>query len=210
MADGMRLENDLCDVHGNLAARAHPRFIDLQTAAGSRRSFGILREGRHPAALFPENGFPVNETGMRPRGNRRSERDCHTPPRVPQFERVHCMNAQHPIPRRNGFSLIEVLVSLGLCALLAATTASAVAFAARSEQSAERDGDASLMLQRLYAAQRLRPDSPPDPPNNWRIDRAVDIVPYSEQLHREWHVIAIAARRQEIPPFRIRILDDTP
>jgi len=120
------------------------------------------------------------------------------------------MNARPSRPAGQGFSLIEVLVSLGLCALLATTTASAVAFAARSEESAGRDGDATLLLPRLYAAQRLRPETPPDVRKGWRIDRTVDIVPQEDAPPSEWHVIAVADRRQDLSPFTLRILNDTP
>ena len=75
------------------------------------------------------------------------------------------MNAPPSRPAGQGFSLIEVLVSLGLCALLATTTASAVAFAARSEESAGRDGDATLVVPALEAPRVVeRPAGPADNP----------------------------------------------
>lgn len=120
------------------------------------------------------------------------------------------MNAQFQTSARTGFTLIEVLVSLGLCALLAASTASAIAFAARAERIAARDGEASLLLQSLYAAQRLRPDDLPVVPRGWRVERTSEIVTLPDESLREWFTLAVAAGGREIPPFTLRILDDTP
>lgn len=119
-------------------------------------------------------------------------------------------NPQQSPPARAGFTLIEVLVSLGLCALLASTTAGAIAFAARADRIASRYGDASLLVPALYAAQRLRPDDLPAPPRGWRIEPSADIVRLDDETLRVWHQLAIAADGREIPPFTLRILDDTP
>lgn len=120
------------------------------------------------------------------------------------------MNPRPSIRKRNGFTLVEVLMSLGLCLLLTITTASAVAFAARAERLASRDGEASLLLLASYAAQRLRPDLAPAPPPDWRIDQSSDLIPGPDDILREWHRLAIADRLNEIPPFTLRILDDSP
>mgnify|MGYP001765167295 CR=1 FL=1 len=120
------------------------------------------------------------------------------------------MNAQPPIPVRAGFTLIEVLAALGLCVLLATTVAAAVAFAARAERMAERNGEAALLLPALYAAQRLRPDDLPAAPRGWRVDSSTDILKISDDLLQEWHLFALAADRDEIRPFSFRILDDVP
>jgi prepilin-type N-terminal cleavage/methylation domain-containing protein len=120
------------------------------------------------------------------------------------------MNAQFQTPGRAGFTLIEVLVSLGLCALLAMATASAITFAARAERIAARDGEASLLLQSLYAAQRLRPDELPVVPRGWRVERTAEIVTLPDESIREWNLLAVATAGREIPPFTFRILDDTP
>ena len=109
-----------------------------------------------------------------------------------------------------GFTLIEVLASLGLCALLATAAAGAVAFAARAERLAARDGEAALLLQSLYAAQRLRPDDLPAVPPGWRVDHATEIVTLPDESVREWHVLAVAAAGNEIPPFTFRVLEDAP
>lgn len=117
----------------------------------------------------------------------------------------------HPSPpARAGFTLIEVLVSLGLCALLASTTAGTIAFAARADRIAARYGDASLLVPALYAAQRLRPDDLPAPPRGWRVEPSSDIVRLDDETLRVWHQLAVAADGREIPPFTLRILDDTP
>ena len=120
------------------------------------------------------------------------------------------MHAFPSIRNRAGFTLIEVLASLGLCALLAAAAASAVAFASRSERAAARDSEASLILPSLYAAQRLRPDDLPAAPAGWRIEHATEIVKISDDLLQEWHLLALAAAGDEIPPFTFRILGDKP
>lgn len=129
---------------------------------------------------------------------------------MPQFGVVQPVHVNPPNRKRSGFTLIEVLASLGLCALLATATASAIAFAARAEQVASRDGAASLFVSSLYAAQRLRPDDLLEAPRGWRIERTSEIVPLPDGGLREWHHIAIAAPGHEIPPFTLRILDDTP
>lgn len=120
------------------------------------------------------------------------------------------MNAILSIRARAGFTLIEVLASLGLCALLATSVASAIAFSARAEQIAERNGEASLLLPALYAGQRLRPDDLPAAPRGWRVDSSTDIVKISDDLLQEWHLLALAADRDDIRPVTFRILADVP
>ena len=120
------------------------------------------------------------------------------------------MNAHFQSRDRSGFTLIEVLASLGLCALLASAAASAIAFAAKAERIAARDGEASLLLQSLYAAQRLRPDDPPVAPRGWRVEHTTEIAKLPEDKLREWHLLSVAAGDLEIPPFTLRVLDDTP
>lgn len=111
---------------------------------------------------------------------------------------------------RAGFTLVEVLVSLGLCAMLAAAVASAVAFAARAERLADRQGEASLLLPSLYAAQRLRPDDLPVAPRGWEIARTPDPVDLPDGTRRQWHCLAVAQSSHDVPPFTLRILDAEP
>jgi len=120
------------------------------------------------------------------------------------------MKNSFQIPGSAGFTLIEVLVSLGLCALLATAAASAVAFASRTERAAARDSVASLLVQSLYAAQRLRPDELPFAPPGFRVDHATEIAKVSDDLLQEWHLLAVAADGNEIPPFTLRILEVSP
>ena len=129
---------------------------------------------------------------------------------MPQFSPERQMNKQLQIPARTGFTLIEVLVSLGLCALLATATASAITFSARSERAAARNGEASLILQSLYAAQRLRPDDLPVVPRGWHVEHTSEIITLPDESLREWHLLSLAADGREIPPFTLRILDDKP
>jgi prepilin-type N-terminal cleavage/methylation domain-containing protein len=129
---------------------------------------------------------------------------------MPQFCVVQPVHVNHPNRKQSGFTLIEVLASLGLCALLATATASAIAFAARAELVASRDGAASLFVPALYAAQRLRPDTPLEVPGGWRVERTSAFAPLPNGDLCEWHLIAIAAHGHDIPPFTLRILDDTP
>ena len=109
-----------------------------------------------------------------------------------------------------GFTLIEVLASLGLCVLLATAAAGAVAFAARAERLAARDGEAGLLLQSLYAAQRLQPAEAPAAPRGWLVARDEAIVPLSDDLRQEWHVMAVRDETGESRPFVFLILDDAP
>ena len=120
------------------------------------------------------------------------------------------MTIPDPISRPSGFTLIEVLASLGLCALLAAATASAVVFSGRAERIALRYGDASLLVPSLYAAQRLRPEEVPAPPRGWRVDHVSQMIPLPDETLREWHQLAIAPADREIPAFTLSILDDHP
>ncbi len=120
------------------------------------------------------------------------------------------MTIPDPISRPSGFTLIEVLASLGLCALLAAATTSAVVFSGRAERIALRYADASLLIPSLYAAQRLRPEALPAPPRGWRVDPISQMIPLPDGTLREWHQLAIAPAGREIPPFSLFILDEAP
>ena len=120
------------------------------------------------------------------------------------------MDAPCPTSGPAGFTLIEVLAALGLCALLATATASAVAFAARTEQLAAHDGAASLLLPTLYASQRLRPDELPTAPCGWRVARDADIVQVADELLQEWHRLAVQSDGNETRPVTLLILDDAP
>jgi prepilin-type N-terminal cleavage/methylation domain-containing protein len=120
------------------------------------------------------------------------------------------MKPVSPPTARTGFTLIEVLVSLGLCALLATTVAAAVAFAARAEHLADRNGEAALLAQSLYAAQRLRPADAPGLPPGWRLEATVEISTPPDEPPRAWHLLAVTAPDRDIPPFTLHILDDAP
>ena len=120
------------------------------------------------------------------------------------------MDDRQPNSTRAGFTLIEVLASLGLCAMLATATASAIAFAARAERMAVRDGETSLLLPALYAGQRLRPDELPAAPRGWRVETSTDIAKIADDLLQEWHLLAVATDDGETRPFTLRILDDVP
>ena len=65
------------------------------------------------------------------------------------------MNASPPTRNRAGFTLIEVLAAIGLCAVLAAAAAAAIRLSSRAARLADRAGDASLLVPALYAAQRV-------------------------------------------------------
>ncbi len=119
------------------------------------------------------------------------------------------MNASLSNPNP-GFTLIEVLVSLALCALLAVSTASAIAFASRAERIAARDGEASLMLQSLYAAQRLRPDQLLVVPHGWKVDSSTEIVKRPDEKFLSRFLLSVKLAGQPLPIFTLRILDDTP
>lgn len=112
--------------------------------------------------------------------------------------------------RRRGFSLVEVLIALALCAFLASAVSSAVAFSSRAERLADRDAAASLLVPSLCAAQRLRPDDPPSAPPGWRIERSSEIVRLPDGALREWHLLAVFAADGESPPFVLRIFEDSP
>jgi type II secretory pathway pseudopilin PulG len=120
------------------------------------------------------------------------------------------MKSQPQSPGPAGFTLIEVLVSLGLCAFLATATAAAIALAARAERRATCHGEAAALIQSLYAAQRLRPDAPPLVPRGWRVESTAEIVTRPDESLREWRILEIAPDSREIPPLTLRILDDAP
>lgn len=94
--------------------------------------------------------------------------------------------------------------------LLATAAAGAVAFAARAERLAARGGDAALLLQSLYAAQRLRPAETPAAPRGWQIARGEEIVRLSDDLRQGWHVFAVRDDAGETRPFTFLVLDDAP
>ncbi|MDY0149213.1 MAG: prepilin-type N-terminal cleavage/methylation domain-containing protein [Kiritimatiellia bacterium] len=112
--------------------------------------------------------------------------------------------------RAEGFTLIEVLTSLGLCAVLAVVTTSAVVMAGRAERSALRQAEASLLLPSLYAAQRLRPDELLRAPRGWTLQHTSHVTPLPDGTLREWHHIILATANQDIRPVALDILDDRP
>ncbi|MBP7009803.1 MAG: prepilin-type N-terminal cleavage/methylation domain-containing protein [Kiritimatiellae bacterium] len=120
------------------------------------------------------------------------------------------MNTSLSAITRRGFTLIEVLMALGICALLAAATAAAISFAARAERMAIRSGEAALLLPSLYAAQRLHPDDPPVSPRGWRVEHDTRIVELADDLFQEWHTLSVTVPGHEIPPFTLHILGDAP
>lgn len=120
------------------------------------------------------------------------------------------MKAPFPIFDSNGFTLIEVLTALGLCAFLAVATATAITFAARSDLRAQRQGEASLLLPSCYAAQRLRPDDLPNLPSGWSLDRSTDILPLPNDELCEWHLLVLRDHRSGLPPLTLRILNEVP
>jgi len=119
-------------------------------------------------------------------------------------------NAPHSTTAQSGFTLIEVLTSLGLCALLAASTASAIAFASRAERIATRQGTASLLLSTLYAEQRLRPDDLADAPKGWTIERTTEIKTLPNDELCEWHLVVLRDNSREVAPITLHILNETP
>lgn len=165
-------------------------------AHGSCRVWRLSGAGREPRATFrPEN-----------------QRDLCCHPRTPRdrLKRNQAMNAVNQESESNGFTLIEILVSLGLCALLAVTVSSAVAFAARAERIAGRGGEAARLVQSLYAAQRLRPDDLLVTPPGWRVEQTTGIVESPDELPREWYRLDVTVAGRELPPFTLCILKEEP
>ncbi|HQF20290.1 MAG TPA: prepilin-type N-terminal cleavage/methylation domain-containing protein [Kiritimatiellia bacterium] len=115
--------------------------------------------------------------------------------------------AQCPVA---GFTLLEVLAALGLCALLATAAAGAVAFSLRAERAAQRYGEATLLLPALYAAQQLHPDDVPPAPRGWRLQHTTDIIKIPDDLLQEWHRYTLQPDGREIPAITFFILDDNP
>jgi prepilin-type N-terminal cleavage/methylation domain-containing protein len=114
-------------------------------------------------------------------------------------------------PRRPlGFTLIEVLISLGLCALLAASVVSAATFALRAQDRALRDAEDSLLLATLYAAQRLRPADEPPLPAGRLAERTSTLVALPDSAPRTWTQIDVRDARRNHPLFALRILETPP
>ena len=79
---------------------------------------------------------------------------------------------------RHGFTLLEILLSLLLCALLSLSVAAAVATAARADALATARAAAVPLLETLYAAHRLDPAAPLPPlPPGWRCDADPASIP---------------------------------
>ena len=118
-----------------------------------------------------------------------------------------------PPPPAAGFSLIEVLVALALCALLAATTAAAVSFSSRAEALADQYAAATLLLPSLYAAQRLDPAAVPTEPaasTDWRLQHTTQIQAYPDRQFREWNRLHLSQTRGTVPPIQLSILNELP
>lgn len=109
-----------------------------------------------------------------------------------------------------GFTLLEVLAALGLCAVLAAAVAGATAFAVRAERLAERSSTASLLVTHIYAAQRVQPDAELVLPRGWRMEATKDIVKQEDGLYREWITANLIRPDRGISPVTIRILGVEP
>ncbi len=118
------------------------------------------------------------------------------------------MNAQSQTSSSSGFTLIEVLTSLLLCALLATSIASAIAFTARVEQIATRNGNASLLLSSLYAAQRLRPDDLLEVPLGWSVDPTTEYETLPNDKTAEWFHIVLKDTQREMGPLKLMILNE--
>ena len=59
---------------------------------------------------------------------------------------------------------------------------------------------ASLLLNQIYAAQRLQPDEEECLlPNGWRMEAAKDIVQPLEGLYQEWITVRL------VPPGKLRL-----
>ncbi len=109
-----------------------------------------------------------------------------------------------------GFTLLEALAALGLCALLATATAGAVAFVRRADRAAQRYGEATLLLPTLYAAHQLRPTDLPATPPGWHLQHTTEIVKAPDNLLREWHRYTLRPLGGEIQAITFHILDDIP
>jgi len=120
------------------------------------------------------------------------------------------MSTPQPNYRREGFTLIEVLTALGLCAFLAVSTASAISFASRAERIATRHGQASLLLSSLYAAQRLRPDDLLEVPRGWSVERTTEIETLPNDELAEWYHIVLKDSDREMGPLKMTILNEAP
>jgi prepilin-type N-terminal cleavage/methylation domain-containing protein len=129
---------------------------------------------------------------------------------VPQFLKPKLMNTPQSNPRSRGFTLIEVLTALGLCAFLAVSTASAISFASRAERIATRHGNASLLLPSLYAAQRLRPDERLETPGGWSTERTTEIEALPNDELAEWYEVVLRDTEREMSPITLRILNEAP
>lgn len=120
------------------------------------------------------------------------------------------MMTLHSTDPRKGFTLIEVLTALGLCALLAVSTASAISFASRAERIAARHGQATLLLSSLYAAQRLRPDELPNVPRGWTVERTTAIQTLPNDELGEWFLVVLRDAEHEMSPLTLTILNEAP
>jgi len=127
-----------------------------------------------------------------------------------QFSNRKAMNTPQPNLRKEGFTLIEVLTALGLCAFLAVSTASAISFASRAERIATRHGEASLLLSSLYAAQHLRPDDLLEVPRTWSVERTTEIEPLPNDELAEWYHIILKDSEHEMSPLKLTILNEAP
>lgn len=108
-----------------------------------------------------------------------------------------------------GFTLVEVLISLGLCALLAVAAASAVQFSWRAAQLAERAGEASLLLPTLYCHQRQPNRSAPALPSGWNLETSTDIRRDADDFPIRWQLLYLRDDSGVLAPLSLRILDES-
>lgn len=129
------------------------------------------------------------------------------------------MSARRTRRTRRGFTLIEVLIALGLCVLLTSIAAAALTHTTRATRQALRAREFALQLSTLYTLLHLRPnDIPTAPLHGWRMETMEEFTPAPAALSesdpeaapRRWTCLTLYDQQRERPPARLRILENTP
>lgn len=131
-------------------------------------------------------------------------------PTSPMSNRAHSPSTA---VTRDGFTLVEILASLGLCAMLVTTVASVITMTTRQEQRGLLQNQAILELHRMYYVMRMEeaeaaPTFPVDTDSPWQYDRHIAPTPdrpLADHILDEWPTWKLVEKEKRLPPIPLSL-----